>query len=87
MKSNKNASAGLRVKKSILIASGQPNENPEKLPDDTPLSGMLPTDLAYKALADMLDDLVKEHNKDAGIKTDDVKNCGTVRDCINLIKQ
>jgi hypothetical protein len=75
-----------RVKKSILIASGQATEDPENLENTMELAKLLPTTSAFQFLADMLDDLVMEYKEDAAVKAADIVNCGTVGDCIDLVK-
>ena len=74
-----------RIKKNILIAAGQVNEDPKNLSNDMELGNLLPTSSAYQFLADLLDELVKEHNAESEIKVADIQSCGTVGDCIRLV--
>ena len=75
-----------QVKRCILIASGQANENPDHLTEDMEIGNLLPTNSAYQFLADSLDELVKEYNEDNEIKLAEIERCATVRDCIELVK-
>ncbi|WP_432714030.1 hypothetical protein [Pedobacter sp.] len=75
-----------RVKKSILIAGGQLNEDPRYLSEDMELANLLPTAGSFQFLADLLDQLVKQYKKDADVKLSDIENCETVGDCLKLIE-
>ena len=76
----------IRIKKSILIASGQVDEDPDNLNDDMELGNLLPTPSALQFLADLLDEQVKETYPEHSVKLKEIQTCGTVGDCIALVK-
>lgn len=75
-----------QVKRSILIASGQANEDPDHLTEDMEIGNLLPTNSAYQFLADSLDEVVKEYDEDNEIRLSEIEGCITVGDCIELVK-
>jgi hypothetical protein len=81
-----NLSLEERIKKDILIASGQVDENPNNLTENMEIGNLLPTSSAFQFLADLLDELVKEYKEQNEVKLAEIENCVTVGDCIDLIK-
>ncbi len=75
-----------RIKKCILIASGQANENPDHLMPDMELGNLLPTAAAKQFLADLLDELVKTNRPEQELKLREIEKCSTVGDCIRLVQ-
>lgn len=78
-------SIDLQVKNAILIAAGQAGEDPGNLAEQVAIGNLLPTDFAYQFLADLLNDIVKQHNTAAAVRITDVSNANTVADCIQMI--
>lgn len=78
-------SVDYRVKQAILIVSGNPSVDPDKLSETKEMADFGFNDMQYVDLTDRFNNIRRAEGNSTEVSFDDVSDCEKVKDCIELV--